>query len=222
MRLFVLFLVLANGLYFGWSHGSFRAFGFAPAVQTEPHRMAQQIRPEALRILSSSDAKRLEEQAAADAAPKECLLAANLDAAQTVAVRQVAESSLPAGSWRMEEVTLPERWIVYMGKYADADAVAKKRAELQAMGLHIEPLVNASLEPGLSLGSFDSQTAAQHGLTKLGQRGIRTAKVVQERAASTGHQLRLPAVTESLKAKLGDLKTALGGKDLKTCPDTSR
>ena len=54
LRLFVLVLVLLNGLYFVWSQGWLRIFDFAPAQQTEPHRMWEQINPDALRLLSRS------------------------------------------------------------------------------------------------------------------------------------------------------------------------
>ena len=54
LRLFVLALILANGLYLAWSQGWLRAQGFAPAPQSEPQRMAQQIRPEALKILTGA------------------------------------------------------------------------------------------------------------------------------------------------------------------------
>ena len=41
---------------------------------------------------------------------------------------------------------------------------------------------NASLEPGLSLGRFSTEDAAQRGLSNLAAKGVRTARVVQERA----------------------------------------
>jgi hypothetical protein len=61
LRLLVLLLILANGLYFAWSEGMLRAYGFAPAQQREPQRLTQQVRPEAIRVLtplSSSGSKR--------------------------------------------------------------------------------------------------------------------------------------------------------------------
>jgi hypothetical protein len=55
LRLLVLILILANGAYFAWSEGLLRAYGFAPAQQREPQRLAQQIKPEALRVLSAGE-----------------------------------------------------------------------------------------------------------------------------------------------------------------------
>jgi hypothetical protein len=52
VRILLLVLVLANGLYFAWSQGALAAFGLLPASysEREPQRMAQQVRPGALQI----------------------------------------------------------------------------------------------------------------------------------------------------------------------------
>ena len=60
LRLLVLLLLLGNAGYFAWAHGALAPYGFAPAVQSEPQRMAQQVRPEALRILTPLEARQLE------------------------------------------------------------------------------------------------------------------------------------------------------------------
>lgn len=60
LRLLVLLLVLGNAGYFAWTRGLLAPYGFAPAVQTEPQRLTQQIRPEALRILSPLEARQFE------------------------------------------------------------------------------------------------------------------------------------------------------------------
>ena len=53
LRLLVLLLTLANAGYFIWAHGLLADYGFAPPVQTEPQRLKQQIRPEAMQLLPS-------------------------------------------------------------------------------------------------------------------------------------------------------------------------
>ena len=60
LRLLVLLLLLGNAGYFAWSHGTLAPYGFGPAVQSEPQRVAQQLRPEALRILTPLEAGLLE------------------------------------------------------------------------------------------------------------------------------------------------------------------
>lgn len=216
LRLLALLLVLANGAYFAWSQGLLRDWGLAPAQQSEPQRLAQQIRPEALRILSPDDASRLDAATPAGAKAPECLQAGLYDDKQGAALRQ-ALAALPSGAWSLDNVVEPARWIVYMGRYPDAETVSIKKAELRLRHVSFEALVNPSLEPGLSLGGFDFQEAAQQQLADLAGRGVRTARVVQERAELRGQLLRLPAVDEGLRARLEELKAALAGKALRPC-----
>lgn len=217
MRVFVLLLLVANALYFAWSNGHLRSAGFAPQSQSEPERMAQQVKPESVRLLTAAELKRVEDQVRADQAPRECLQAGPLNEAQSAALRPVLQSSLPEGSWTLANVAIPARWMVYMGKFANAQAMAKKRAELSALNVKAEPVGLAVLEPGLSLGLYSSKERAAEALAQLGAKGVRTARVVQERAESSAFQLKLPAVTETLKPKLADVKVALGATPLKTC-----
>ena len=172
LRLLVLLLILANGAYYAWSEGLLRAYGFAPAQQREPQRVAQQIRPEAIQILSSLEAKRADSQVQSELVSKECLLAEPFDDAQIATLRPALDSALPAGAWQIDTVAVPARWIVYMGKFANVELMAKKRDELVAMRLAPQGLKNPTLEPGLSLGGFDSQTEATEELAKLSQQSL--------------------------------------------------
>ena len=45
-------LVLANLLFWAWSTGGLRMFGWGPNDPREPQRVEEQLRPEALRLLS--------------------------------------------------------------------------------------------------------------------------------------------------------------------------
>ena len=217
LRLAVLVLVLANGLYFAWSQGLLQTFGVAPTQQSEPQRLSQQIRPEALRLLNADEARRVESAAAPAARGPECLQAGLFDERQATAVRQTLEPLLPAGSWSLEAAVEPARWIIYMGKYLTPDAVTKKKAELRQLGVSFEGLANPALEPGLSLGGFTSQAAAQQQLDRLAQRGVRTARVTQEREEARGQLLRLPVVDDALRARLEEIRTVLNGKPLRAC-----
>lgn len=217
MRLLVLALVLLNGLYFAWSHDLLRDYGFAPARQSEPQRLAQQIRPEAIRILSPDEARGAEPTASVATKAPECLQAGLFDEAQVPTLRKALEDALPAGSWLLDAAIEPARWIVYMGRYPNAEILARKRAELASLNLRFEPLINPELEPGLSLGGFTTQDAANEALAALSRRGVRTARVVQERAEVRGSLLKIPAADEALRARLDEVKPVLAGKPLRNC-----
>ena len=217
LRLTALALLLSNLLYFAWSEGWLRVYGMGPNVQREPQRVVQQIQPEVVRVLTAVELSRVEAQVQADLAPKECLQAGPFDDAQVQVLRNALESVLGTGAWQINTVAVPARWIIYMGKFANPEALAKKRSELQAMRLPMQGLTNPSLEPGLSLGSFESQALANAELSRMAARGIRTARVVLERPESQASQLRLPAVSEVLKQRLTDLRPALAGKPIVPC-----
>ena len=217
MRLLALILLLANVLYFVWGNGLLRAIGFAPTQQSEPQRLEQQIKPQALRLLTPQEFHRVEQQVQADLAPKECLLAGPFDENQMMAIGKTLAGALPGGTWQWDAQHTPPRWIVYMGKYPNPDALQKKRSELASLGLKSESLSNAALEPGFSLGGFDTKALADAALQRFNARGVRTARVLLEHEESKTFQLRLPQADDALKAKLAGVKSALGAKPLHGC-----
>ena len=217
VRALVLLLLLLNAAYFAWSRNLLRPYGFAPVQQAETFRLAQQIRPESVRILSVEEARQAAAATQNAPGPVDCLQAGPFNDTQTEVLRQVAESVLPPGSWLFDATIEPARWIVYMGKYPDPQTLARKRSELASLNLRFEPLTNRSLDYGLSLGGFDTEARARIELANLGQRGVRTAVVVQERPESRGTVFRIPAVNETVKARLDELKATLAGNTLRPC-----
>ena len=237
LRLALIALLLANAGYYAWSQGLFKDWGFAPQEQAEPQRMNQQIKPETLQILrvnpgktSSSSSSSPSSPASGAAAPvadaassaaptpgdsAECLQAGVFDERQAEALRSAA-AALPAGSWVLDPTPVPGRWMVYMGRFEDLEALDKKRAELRARKVDHDR-AGGTLEYGLSLGRFSSSEAAERELANLAGRGVRTARVVQERPDAPGFTLRLPAVTDALRPQLDALRPAMAGKALRAC-----
>lgn len=215
LRFLVLILLLANGLYFAWSQNLLQPYGFAPAQQSEPQRVAQQVRPEVLR-LSTEQAQ--QDAPSVAATPPVCLQAGLFDEGQVAQLRSALEASLPPAAWQLNDVREPARWIVYMGEYESAQDLAKKRAELTSLKLKVLPLINPDLEFGLSLGAFTTKAAATAELAVLTKRGVRTARVIEERPEVRGTMLRLPTADDEIRARLEDIKPALAGHALSVCP----
>ncbi len=237
LRLAVIVLLLANAGYFAWSQGHLRPWGWAPQEQAEPQRMDQQIRPETLQILKVNPGKTSSSApvpppatastapAATSAAPSdtptppadpaECLQAGVFDERQAEALRAAA-AGLPQGSWALEPTPIAGRWMVYMGRFEDLETLDRKRAELRARKVDHDR-AGGTLEFGLSLGRFTTKDAAERELTNLGTKGVRTARVVQERPDAPGFTLRLPAVNDALRPQLDALRSAMAGKTLRSC-----
>lgn len=164
---------------------------------------------------TAADAALAAASAAAPAQGGSCLQVGVFDARQTEAVR-IAAATLPRGSWRIDPVEVQGRWMVYIGKLADADAVATKRAEVRALGVDTDR-PGPGFEPGLSLGRFSSEEAAQRALTDLARKGVRTAHVVQERGNAPAFVLRLPAADAALREQLRALRPVFAGRDVRPC-----
>lgn len=243
LRFAVIVVLMANAGYYAWAHGFLRQWGMAPQEQSEPQRMDQQIKPETLQILKVNPGKGAAAAAAPEtptaamapaaapsttvaeaptqtpspppSEPKECLQAGVFDERQAEAIRTAA-AALPRGSWALESIPVPGRWMVYMGRFDDMEALDKKRAELRARNVDFDR-AGGSWEYGLSLGRFSTKEAAERELNNLNNKGVRTARVIQERPDTGGFTLRLPAVNAALRAQLDGLRPALAGKTLRTC-----
>lgn len=246
LRLFVFILLLANGAYFAWSHDMLGSWGIGIAPQNEPQRLEQQIEPQRIQILKSADATAPSGNAATTNNPSPatpsatpsalspatgaapalsadvktasmCLQAGVFNDQQSTALKQALATNLPAGSWRLDPSTRQARWIVYMGKYPDNRTRDLKKTQLVKINVPFEPLAEAALEPGISLGSHNNQEAANQALSQLFKQGVRTARVLQEQPGQTGFQLVLPAVDAALRAKLTAMQAQFAGKPLLAC-----
>lgn len=236
LRLAVIALLLANAGYYAYTQGWLRSAGLVTPEQAEPQRLQQQIRPETLKVLRAQGATNNPTPPPAPAAAPaavtaasapaptatapadagECLQAGVFDDKQAAALRTAA-AGLPPGSWSLEPTPITGRWMIYMGRFDDQDTLDKKRAELRARKVDFDR-AGGTLEPGLSLGRFSTEEAAQRGLTALNAQGVRTARVVQERQAATGFILKLPAVTDAQRQQwLATLRPAMAGKTLGSC-----
>ena len=218
LRIAVLVLLLANAGYYAWSHGLLRGLGMGPASESEPQRLQEQIAPQDLHVLAPAPkpaSKPTNTPAPAAAGPTACLQAGTFDERQATALR-TALAALPEGSWVLDAVPVNGRWMVYMGRFADEEAVAKKRAELRTLKIAYDR-PGAALEPGLSLGRFSSEESAQRARAQLAEQGARTARVVLERAEANAFTLRLPAVDAALRPRLAALEPQLAGKPLRSC-----
>ena len=133
-------------------------------------------------------------------------------------LRERLNGQVAAERWQFVPGTVPGAWLVYMGKYPSEDALVKKRLELRGLGLSVERIDSPALAPGLTLGSFPTQAAAQAALSKAEQRGVRTARVLQERTDLAGFWLKLAAADVALKNEINALLSdAVPGKRLQAC-----
>jgi len=226
LRLVVLVLMLLNVGYFAWNEGWLHAYGWAPAQQREPERMAQQINPQALTLApspgpaptASSASPAPPSSAPAPDAPApvalQCLQSNVLDGDAADVLRPLLQSQFEPDAWLLQEQRTAPHWLIYMGKFASKAEQSQKRAQLADLKIKFEPVGVAELTPGYSLGMFTTQKAASDALALLAKRGVRSARLVQVQDTAPSYRLQLksadpsqPAV-QALVAALPQLKLA--------------
>lgn len=256
LRIVFLLLVLGNAGYYLWSHGYLAGMGLAPELQSEPQRLQEQIRPDALVLQQpeavpapaaepaktsepeapavddsappaapesksdgkpeaaaveareTRDAKDAKDAKTAIKEPEVCYQANGIEEAQADSIRR-ALAGKSKSDWELVASHQGGRWMVYMGKFPDAEFMDRKRGELRLMNIDFDR-AGGSFEPGLSLGRFSTEEAAQRQLATFARQGVRTARVVQERPDVTTYALRLPKATPTFRNEVA----ALAGKNL--------
>lgn len=150
--------------------------------------------------------------------PRACWQVGGFTAAQAELLRaELALLGLPAAGFSFSEVRSGGRWIVYMGRYDNQQQLDRKKDELRALGVAYREITAPGLAPGLALGTFSTEAAAQQARQKAERDGIRTAKVAQERAESVSTNLRLPSINEAQRSAIDGLGEAMAGKRLQRC-----
>ncbi|MCW5654981.1 SPOR domain-containing protein [Hydrogenophaga sp.] len=150
--------------------------------------------------------------------PRACWQAGGFTEAQAELLRaELKLLGLPADRWQLVESRSAGRWIVYMGRYDNEAQLERKKAELRGMGVSFRDVSGSGLAPGLALGTYSSEAAAQQALQQVERNGVRTAKVTQERAESVSYTLRLPAITAAQRTAVDGLGDAMAGKSLRAC-----
>jgi hypothetical protein len=212
-RALIALLLLANLAFFAWTQGWLDSVvGVRSIGDREPERLQRQVRPELIRILPASAAGALVPVALA------CLEAGPFSDAELAAAQAAAQAALPAGSWATVRLEQPGSWIVYMGRYANREALTKKEDELKRRSAPYEEVREPpALAPGLSLGRFEQRAAATAALEQFAQQGIRSARVVELAPASTRSVLRVERADAALSTRLAALKAEALGRGFTAC-----
>jgi len=130
LRALLAALIVANVLFFAYARGALDGLlGLRAAGDREPERLANQVRPETIRLLPMSAA------ASAPADVRACLETPQFGAADASAVELVLASNLPAGSWtdaRGERTIGSKTEVTHSYRVANADpALAERLATLK-------------------------------------------------------------------------------------------
>lgn len=237
LRALVLALLAANLAYAAWSQGWLEGYGLlpSPTPTREPHRLALQVQPQRMQLLNARapamPATSPPLQTTPEAAPVEptstpatpaavpepagrCLQVAALNERQLDVLRIALLSGLPDSGWVTRTTTQPARWIVYSGKLGSAAVVAAKKAELRELRVEFRDVNIPALQPGLAMGTYSTEAAAQQALKDVTRAGVKGAKVVSERPETTLTTVQWPQATDTLRDQVQALLQRLAGEGL--------
>jgi len=115
---------------------------------------------------------------------------------------------------------VPPQWMVLLGPFPSQSAMRAALNEIAQQGRVkvFAPVVDRPrYEPGISLGVFSTEAAAQEQLQIVKKQGVQSARVVQRNAGLHRTTLRLPALTPPQVQALARVSGQLGGQIVKTC-----
>jgi len=239
MRGLLIALVVANLLVLAWS------FDVLPGVsrhrEREPERLRQQVRPDAVQLITPTAASAALQAAAAqrksslagspgtaaasappgaaDASATVCLEAGPFAAGEVAAAeRGLRELKWPSLEWTPQRSERGGSYIVYQGKYSDETAMARRRDDYRRQQIAAEEVRNSpDLQPGLQFGRYDTRAAADAAATQLTQQGVKGARVVTINMPVVVTLLRVERADGALAARLAQLNLPPAGSGFRPC-----
>jgi len=224
LRWFVAALLLANLLFYAWTQGWLDGIaGVRADGDREPERIGRQVHPEAVRILPPQAASQAASAAseASRSSAAACLEAGPFAADEIGGADAALQSAMPPeqrGGWTTVKTERPGAWILYMGKFANREALLKKADELKRRKVAYDEVhAPAALDMGLSIGRYDDRAAAERALAKFGEQGIHTARVAEVSTPGASYLLRAANADAALAARLTALRVDALGKGFAEC-----
>ena len=186
-------LVLANLVVYVWTQGY---FGGADDGR-EPQRLEQQLHPEELHIVRTS-------QASSPKKDEACRVINGL----TLANAEALKAAMTAAGAEAKVLPLeePALHLVVIADLANKTAADKKLAELTRLGVEGHRLV--ALEGSrheIVMGSFSTDVAARELLQALNKKGIKSAKVDKREQPATRARVETRGTAATLLQQLPKL-----------------
>lgn len=219
LRAVVALLLLANLAFFAWTRGALPGFTPPSHGDREPARLAHQVNPAAVAVLTPKAANAA--VIAARAAAAVCLEAGPLAEAEIAAAEAaLAPAQLPDSGWLREPAPPPPLWLVYAGRVPEPSGRRAREAELRKLGLNVDVLTApADLAPGLVLSRHATRAEAEAALAALpaGAPVLKTVRVLSLPAPPAALWLRVPRADAEQQARLRALAPAALAGGFKPC-----
>lgn len=214
MKLLLLLLLLANLALFAWQQG---VFGSLPDGGREPARIARQISPERIRVLTEEEVKRLRQEGSQLRKGTEpqsslgdttaCLEFGDFGSADSSRVLARLDKLALGDRLSSRPVDTPGWFMVYIPPFKTRAEVERRAEELRQAGVRDLLVVadNSPMRFGIALGSFRDQELARAHADDLTKRGIRGVRVTDKPSSASAVRFRVRDVDPPLAQQLNAL-----------------
>lgn len=225
MRALLLTLLLANLVLLAYQQGW---LGQLPPTGREPGRVALQIQPEAIRLLSDTDLKQLRERgkdggngAERKEVPVACVEFGDFVADSVARVRARLESMNLGARLAAVEVDVPGWYMVYVPPLKTRTEAERIADDLRGRGVRDLMVIedNSALRNGISLGQFKDQDLALRHQSDLERRGVKNVRVSVRSGGGTATRFRIKSPDSTLTQQLNGLQKEFAATRLAPCTE---
>ncbi len=226
MRALLLFLLLLNLVFFAYQRGW---LGEWSTAGREPTRIAQQIEPQSIRLLTDADLRRLRERgggtgaaAPGDETAVACVEFGDFAADVAPRVQQRLDAFELGARLTATDVSVPGWYMVYLPPLATREEAVRAAEDLRSRGVRDLLVIDdpGPLRNGISLGQFKDQDLALRHQADLERRGIKGARVsTRASGGGTATRFRIKPADPGLMQQLAALQKEFGATRLAACAE---
>jgi hypothetical protein len=219
MRLAFLLLLLANLVLLAWRQG---AFGPVAEAGREPQRVARQIAPEQIHVLSPDQVAALRRPAPAardNNAPMACVELGDFDEAALARIQPRLAALALGDRLRARRVDAPGWFIVYLPPVATRVEAERLAQDLRGRGFRdLRVMGPATQMPNaIALGSFRDRELAQRHQADLMRRGLKGVQVTERASGSEATRFEIRGVDPALTERLAEIQKEFPQSQLGAC-----
>lgn len=223
MKLAFLLLVLVNVLLFAWQQGVFGRYGDGGR---EPERVARQIEPERVRVLTEKEVQTLRERAKQTSGALDlnvaqaCVEFGDFSAGEAARAEKALATLTPAAKVSAAAVEAPGWYMVYLPPFKTLADAERRADELRKLGIKDMLVMNESsgMKFAISLGSFRDPNAAKAHLGVLEKTGIKGVRLADRPSTVTLTRFQIRDLDAAAAQQLAALRGEFPAQSVRSCP----
>lgn len=222
MKLAFLLLVLVNLLLFAWQQG---VFGHQAERGREPERVARQIEPERVRVLTEREVQTLRERASQSSGmldltvAQSCIEFGDFGPNEAPRAEKALAALVPSLKLAPRAIDAPGWYMVYVPPLKTRAEVDRRADELRQLGVKDLQVMGEAgpMKFGIGLGSFRDAEAAKAHLAALEKLGVKGARVSDKPSSIAVTRFQLRDLDAATVRQLALLRSDFPAQTLRGC-----